>query len=248
MRPQLLTIAFSHYCEKARWALARAGVAFDEVPYAPLISSAVAFWHGRSRTVPQLLVPGAAALTESTDILRYADAHGTATPLFPERERAAEVVTLVERFDRKLGPAVRRVAYGALQHHPALPRLLLAAGPRWQQRLPEVAGKAILAAIIRGLRITPEGIARSRIVLDEELADVAARLADGRHYLCGDTFTAADLTFAALVAPMVMPTEYQRFTGGLDVTHPSIRALVEEGRASEAGTFALRVYEAEREA
>jgi glutathione S-transferase len=247
MPPQLVTIAFSHYCEKARWGLVRAGVAFDERPYAPLISSAVAWRHGRSRTVPQLLVPGGPALTESTDILRYADAHGTgAPPLFPDGAAGADVAELVARFDRKLGPAVRRIAYGALRTHPALPRLLLAAGPAWQQRLPAATGKAILAAIVRGLRITPAGLARSRTVLDEELAAVASRLADGRRYLCGETFTAADLTFAALCAPLVMPPAYQRFTGGLDVTHPSIRGLLDEGRATTAGLFALSLYDQHR--
>ena len=30
MTTRLITIAFSHYCEKARWALDRAGIVFEE--------------------------------------------------------------------------------------------------------------------------------------------------------------------------------------------------------------------------
>ena len=46
-----------------------------------------------------------------------------------------------------------------------------------------------------------------RVVWDE-FDFVGELLADGRPYLCGDRFTAADLTFAALAAPMVVPPEY----------------------------------------
>ena len=37
---------------------------------------------------------------------------------------------------------------------------------------------------------------------------IAARLADGRRYLCGERFTAADLTFACLASPVVVPPQY----------------------------------------
>jgi hypothetical protein len=33
-------------------------------------------------------------------------------------------------------------------------------------------------------------------------------LANGHAFICGDRFTAADLTFAALGGPMVVPPEY----------------------------------------
>jgi glutathione S-transferase len=37
-------------------------------------------------------------------------------------------------------------------------------------------------------------------------------LADGRPFICGHRFTAADLTFAALGGPMVSPQEYAIIT------------------------------------
>ena len=44
--------------------------------------------------------------------------------------------------------------------------------------------------------------------MQETFDAVAARLDDGRRYLCGDAFTAADLAFAALAAPVLVPPQY----------------------------------------
>lgn len=246
MRPQLITIRFSHYCEKARWALDRAAVAYDEVPYGPVFSSLVALRHGRSRTVPQLRLPGV-TLTESTDILRYADAHGSAPPLFPTVGALADDVVAVEdELDRKLGPAARRVAYGHLIRDPGLPRMVLAAGPAWQQRLPTVVGRGVVGLIRRGLKIDAAGVARSRAALDALFDALDARLADGRPYLCGDQFTAADLTLAALAAPLVLPPGYLRWTTNIDADAPALVAAAAELRARPTGALAYRLYQDHR--
>ena len=52
----------------------------------------------------------------------------------------------------------------------------------------------------RALNLTEAGRDRALARVREELDGAASRL-EGRDYLCGDRFTAADLTFAALLAP-----------------------------------------------
>ena len=59
---------------------------------------------------------------------------------------------------------------------------------------------------------------------------VAELLADGRAYLCGDRFSAADLTFAALAAPMVVPPEYTVPLPQPDALPSGPRGLVERAR------------------
>ena len=79
-----------------------------------------------------------------------------------------------------------------------------------------------------------------------EFDEVAARLDDGRPYLCGDEFSAADLAFAALSAAVLVPERY-----GIPLPQPDelpepyageVRAM----REHPAGRFALRLYDQER--
>jgi glutathione S-transferase len=75
---------------------------------------------------------------------------------------------------------------------------------------------------------------------------VAERLGDGRPYLCGERFTAADLTFAALAAPMLMPTGYGVPLPQPDELPSDTAAVVRELRRHPAGEHALAMYERER--
>ena len=52
---RLITLGPSHYCEKARWALARCRVPFQEEPHVPLIHSAHTRKAGGRRSVPVLV-------------------------------------------------------------------------------------------------------------------------------------------------------------------------------------------------
>src|ERR1700716_658247 len=85
--PRLMTIPISHYCEKARWALDRAGVRYTEVPHLQgyhLVASKLA---GGSGTTPVLITEDAGVLSESADVLAYASRHGR-PGLGPYRDRA----------------------------------------------------------------------------------------------------------------------------------------------------------------
>ena len=75
---------------------------------------------------------------------------------------------------------------------------------------------------------------------------VAARLDDGRPYLCGDAFTAADLAFAALAEPVVIPPEYGVPLPAVEELPPDMADAVLAFRAHRAGAFACRLFAEER--
>jgi glutathione S-transferase len=73
---------------------------------------------------------------------------------------------------------------------------------------------------------------------------VCERLSDGRPFLFGVRFTAADLTFSAMAAPMLMPPGY-----GVPLQEPQegmMAAVVDELRTHPAGIHALALFATQR--
>ena len=255
MLPRLITIPFSHYCEKARWALDRRGVAFVEEAHLPVLHTRATRAVG-GRSTPLLVIDDGGqqrSLTDSTDILRYADAAGTrGERLFPPADSVVggEVAALEDRFDEFLGPHARRLAYFfLLDDGPAMRQLLKrAAVPAFERALALSALPLVKLMLRRGLKISADGAARSRVRLEELFADVDARLADGRRFLVGDRFTAADLSFAALASPLVMPPACERYLLPLTAFGEPFRRSVDQWRATRAGAFAMAMFDSERTA
>src|SRR5256714_12695929 len=69
---RLVTIPISHYCEKARWALDRAGIAYREERHVQGVHRIAARRAGGGRTVPVLVTPEG-SLGESEEILAWVD-------------------------------------------------------------------------------------------------------------------------------------------------------------------------------
>lgn len=246
MVARLITITFSHYCEKARWALDRRGVAFVEEGHLPILHSRATTRAG-GRSTPLLIVDDGSSLVDSTDILHHADIAGTrGERLFPDDDDDARA--LEERFDTVLGPHARRIGYFfLLDDAPALKQMMATASvPGLERQLAKATLPLMKLLLRRVLKISSAGAVRSRAYVDEIFSEVEHRLADGRRFLGGDRFTAADLTFASLAAPLVMPPAYERWLIPLSSMGPAFRAEVEAWRKRRAGVFALTLFERER--
>jgi glutathione S-transferase len=242
---RLLTIPISHFCEKARWALDRAGLDYREERHAQGIHQVAARRAGGGRTVP-VLVAEDGVFAESEDIVRYADRHlPPERRLFPEDDE--DVVAVSRWLDAGLGPDGRRVMYA---HMLGRRDLLLDFNnqglPRWEDRAMRMAYSFIEGVIKRELGVTPTTIADDEPRVWAAFDAVAERLADGRPCLCGERFTAADLTFAALAAPAICPPEYTVDLPQLEDLPPKLAELVGAFRAHPAGAYALGLYRKER--
>ncbi len=247
-RPVLITIPISHYCEKARWALDRAGIGYEERAHLQVLHWIPVNRAGGNKTAP-VLVWADRVFVDSTDILEQADA--AAPPgrgLFPDDPAAAAEVRALQRdFDAHLGPEGRRWMYNALRGHRDIAVRYGCTGvPAWQRRALPLAYPVAARIIDRYLDVTPETAARSELTVRATFDAVAERLADGRPYLCGERFSAADLTFASLAAPMLMPPEYGVPLPQPDELPPAMAATVHEHRAHPAGAHALRMFREER--
>ncbi len=245
---RLITIPISHFCEKARWALDRAGIAYREERHVQGIHQVVARRASGGSTVPVLLTP-AGALAESEQIVAWADERTPAEHrLYPAQPgERAEVERLCRRFDSELGPRARRLMYvHMLRERELLLRFNNAGVPRWEDRVMRVGWPVLVRyakwdlGIQKGIEVEDED------VLWRELDFVADLLADDRPYLGGERFGAADLTFAALAAAAIVPPIY-----GTPLPQPGelperTAEVVERARDHPAGRYAMRMFEEHR--
>lgn len=246
----LVTIPISHFCEKARWALDRAGVAYVERRHIQIVHQLAARRAGGGKTVPVLRTPDA-VYRESHDILAYADERlEPASRLYPadalDRARAVE---LERRFDTGIGVEGRRWLYHEVfkDTKPFTP-FNLTGVPAWERLVFPVVLAPAKLYINRYLDIDAGTAANALRVVQSELDAVAEMLSDGRRYLVGDRFGAADLAFAALSAPLVVPAEYGTPLPQPDDMPEHMAVRVRAWREHPAGRFALRLFAEHRHA
>ncbi len=241
-RPLLITISFSHFCEKARWALEHCDVDFEEEGHLPLFHLRGTKARGFGRSTPVLVLDKESkhALTDSKDIVRWADSQrpdGQRT-LFPEAHDQ-ELEQWRARFDDVLGPHARRWAYRQLFDRPKVMNALFA--ERLGRAGAWVSGPFFRGLLGRAMNVTDKGAARSHEKLRALFDDVGAALED-RPFLLGDHFSAADLTFASLAAPIIGPEGYGGPFPAVADLSPDARATITAFREHPAGRHALRVY------
>jgi glutathione S-transferase len=241
---RLVTIPISHYCEKARWALERAGVPYREERHVQGVHQIAARRAGGGITVPVLVTPGG-AIGDSAEILAWVDERTRpGHRLFPlESDARREVVCLCRRFDEGLGPSGRRLVYVYMLADAKLTLRFNNVGvPGWEDRFIRYGWPVAQRYAKRVFAIRPGIEIEDEEAVFGELDHVAELLCDGRPYLCGERFGAADLTFAALCGPIVAPPEYGVPLPQPDVLPPGMAALVERVREHPAGRYALALF------
>ena len=206
------TISASHFAEKVRWCLDRLGVDYAEKPFVGVMG--VLF---TGRTVPRLrfrtgLVQS--SIGNSAQILRFL--WGEYSVSIGERasflEPTAERLELEKRLDR----------YGAnlqvwLYYHLLPDRELTMhawgrdsdAVPWWQRQLLPAFYPLLAFFIRKSFRITDSHYAKAVHHIEDLLADIDMRLADGRQsILGGEALNYSDITFAALSGLWLQPMSY----------------------------------------
>ncbi|MGO9489180.1 MAG: glutathione S-transferase family protein [Solirubrobacteraceae bacterium] len=245
---RLVTIPISHYCEKARWSLERAGLAYREEPHVQGLHRIFARRAGAGPTVPVLVTPEG-AIGESEQILAWVDSGlPEQQRLFPQDPGERRTVTAIaRRLDEQLGPSGRRLIYVRMFRQRELMLDYNNNGvPAWEDRALRWSFPLAKRFVGRALAITPGVEVEDERVVWEQFDWVAAMLEDGRPFLTGERFTAADLTFAALAAPVILPPVYGTPMPPFEALDQPTAALVERGRAHPAGRFAMGLIEEQR--
>lgn len=255
---KLVTISFSHYNERARWALQRFGVDFVEHRYLPMFHFFGVLRHAGRRggradrastrmSTPVLVTDDGERIRDSGQIVRYASARYSSpdTTLYPEGA-ADEIEAFERRVHDHIGPHARRLAYHYLLANPPLFSEIIRSNVGRMQATAFLALRPLMAwALRRALGIDDARAERSLQRIRQEVAELDEQLGERRHLFAG-RFTAADLTVASLLAPVIVPAEYGASLPALERFPDELRSLVEELRATPTGAHVLRMYAEER--
>lgn len=245
----MITVPVSPYCELARWTLDRLGVVYSEECHAPFLHRLATRRHRGGSVVPVLDI-GATSLTDARQIVDYYDARAPAPLRLEPDDRAAkaEAKQLFDECFDELGVAVRAWAYTyQLPLRTSTSKAWVHRVPPFERRVIAVAYPLLAAIVKRSLKLRDDGIPAHRATIDATLDRVDARLSDGRRYLTGDRLSAADLAFATLVAPALLPPEYRGPMPAFAELPAPMRGDVQEISTRPAGQFALRLFAEERE-
>jgi len=243
--PVLWHIKVSNFNEKARWALDYKRLPHHRrapMPGAHMLIALVLT--RRVATLPVLRINGR-TIGDSTQIIRTLEELIPDPALYPadpaDQRRALE---LEEFLDENLGHDVRRVAFWELLRdpEPMLSRAGELTTPR-QGRVLAAAFPAFRAMLDRRYGISERSARQSLLKIQAAMRLIENQL-EGDH-LVGDGFTVADLTCAALLAPLLSPPELP-YADPEALFPPRLEAISNELRSLPAGQWVLRTYERHR--
>jgi glutathione S-transferase len=195
---RLIQIPFSHNCVKVRRALELKGLPFETLDIAPMEREAVRRASGQS-LVP-VLVDGSRTISDSTEILLHLEAAYPEPALLPSEAAARTECLLLEDWaDAAFMALTRRLVYWNLIAIPGAIESLFFPGARGITR--RVRG-AVARRVLRDRFRLSERQNRQDEPEARRLARLAVERVGDRRYLVGDSVTMADVTLAAMTAPL----------------------------------------------
>ncbi len=204
---ELIQFAYSHFNEKARW-----GLDWKRVPHRR--RTLLPGPHGGTvkkltgRTQVPVVRFGEEIVDESARILDELERRFPDPPLYPkdpaDRARALEIQ---QHFDDKVGPEVRRALFSVMIEHPGyLTRMFGCEHGGLTRLLYRSAFPMARRLMIESMKIDDPEAVRGAFEGSRRALDFVAETG-GAGYLVGDQFSVADLTAAALLAPVVSPPD-----------------------------------------
>ena len=205
----LYQFPISHYCEKARWALDFKGLRYQIVNLAPGLHMRKTRKMGCAGSTLPILQFRSSTVQGSDAIVDFLDRELSERRLTPaDQEQAEEAMNWEKLLDREVGIHLRRFIYFHVLPNSALAkRLILHQATLATKTVFTLSFPLIRSFMRRGMNIRPETAEKSRHRLEQAFAQLNARL-KSHPYLAGERFSRADLSAAALLAPLCMPPEH----------------------------------------
>jgi len=238
----LYQFPFSHYCEKARWALDYKGVPYRAVNLLPS-------YHRRTvgKLAPKTCVPvlrdGGTIVQDSSAIIDYLDVRYPNPSLTPPGPNAARhALEWEEYLDEEIGVTLRLWFYFYCLPDRRLALRFLLQGAAWHKRpLFMLTYSKVREAMIQRMNINGDTASQS----EERLRGALDRLDEAlkvRRFLVADRFSRADLTACALLSPLCLPDD----NAASSIFPGAVLKLRDELKGRRFYRWVLSIYECSR--
>lgn len=235
----LYQFPISHYCEKVRWALDYKQLDYKTVNLLPGLHRFKTGKMACNSFLP-ILVERDKVLQGSDVILDYLDRSYPQYSLTPsDADLKRQALDWEIYADQQVGIHVRRICYHVLLDVPEVVIPFYTHRGPWYGPIVMKVGFPLLRKKMREMMdINERSAQQSSVALGQALDRIDRRLRE-TGYLVGDRFTRADLSVAALLAPLFRPKQY-----GLNwpERYPDALEKVIASHADQIGSIA-EIYE-----
>ena len=206
--PELLQFPYSHFNEKARWALDWKGLPHRRTNLLPGPHEGRVKKLAPASTVPLLRIDGR-VVQGSAQIIDELERLQPEPPLYPSdpalRTRALEIQSW---FDDEVGPMARLALFSRLMDEGGYVCRMFGEGHVLPVRILYRAMFPVARAkISKAYRFDEPGVVDAALAKTRDGLDLVAKQAGPEGYLVGDRFSVADLAAAALLAITCNPPD-----------------------------------------
>ena len=194
----------SHYCEKVRWALEFKKLDYKTVNMIPGLHLKQTKKMGVKSSVPIIEHRGN-FIQGSNTIIDYLDQTFPEKPLTPvENNQQQKIAEWEDQLSAEIGVPIRLCLYHILLQHPKIVKPFFAHNGPWYGRLfLSFAYPKLVSKMRYFMKINSETAIESKQVLSKTIDKLNEHYKENE-FLVGDRFTRADLSAAALLAPLSM--------------------------------------------
>ena len=209
----LFTINMSHYSEKIRWILDFEKLPYKEIPLTPALHTLPMLIRGkRLETTVPTLEDGNINIQDSPRIVQWLAKHHSPLHSYPV-ELAEDIQFIEKRFDRIGKPIARYLYLPGFAHKELILDIWTQFAKPWESIFIRAMYPIIKPIFQIKLKINKTDVSRAEKLIDAEINWLNDRLSrttstHGVKYLVGERLTVADITVAALLAPLACPAEH----------------------------------------
>ena len=237
--------------EIARWVLDFNDILYKDEPHAPILSAAIMSKLTGEAGINNnpVLIKTDALIYSADSIVKYFDQRSipskTLIPHDPEKRK--EVLDLYDLFIGDYEYAISRYIYSLMIPNRSFATSVITKRIPWNEKLTCRLSYASLSRTLQEQLDLSESTPDERLTYIKSIFKQAEDLlSDGRRYLTGDKLTLADVAFASVSAPLIVPYEFGGVVPPINKTPPELRSAINELRTTIAGQFVLRLYYEDR--